>query len=83
MIYYQLLGRLDPSLRISWPEYGSTVFHRENVRGYHIERRQADYVVLQYRQTGFDDDQVRWLEGREPVYRLSRHGVPLMDIYAR
>jgi hypothetical protein len=43
----------------------------------------ADYVVIQYRQTRFEEYQIpAYLRGRTPAYRVSRDGVPLLDIYA-
>ena len=41
----------------------------------------AGYVVLQYRETGFTNEIRRYLRGRTPVYRLTRQGIPLLDIY--
>lgn len=49
---------------------------------------QADFVIFPYRQTGFYSLRksilpfVRWAEQQQPVYRLERCGVPIMDIYA-
>jgi 4-amino-4-deoxy-L-arabinose transferase-like glycosyltransferase len=42
----------------------------------------ADYVVLQYRQTGFDHEIRRFIQTQEPVYRLTYRGIPLMEVYA-
>jgi 4-amino-4-deoxy-L-arabinose transferase-like glycosyltransferase len=87
MFYYQVHGRLRPDLYIIWPEYGWTPFAREGARGRRGTIWDADYVVLQYRQTGFNESVVEWLSDRGPevklVYSLEHHGVPLLEIYAR
>ena len=40
-------------------------------------------VLLQHRQTGFDDAAESLLRSRKPVYQLSHWGIPLIGIYAR
>jgi 4-amino-4-deoxy-L-arabinose transferase-like glycosyltransferase len=83
MFYYQLQGRLDSRLRITWPPYGSSVFRRHGIKGVEATIDKADYVVIQYRQTGFDDEITNWLRRHEPVYRFQHQGIPLLEIYAR
>jgi hypothetical protein len=83
MTYYQLHGKLQPGLLISWPYGASSVFAREGAQGYLISLSEADYVVLQFRQSGFDDEITDWLRGRTPSYMLSYQGIPLMGIYAK
>ena len=87
MFYYQVHGQLRPDLRIIWPEYGWTSFQREGARGRLGTIWDADYVVLQYRQTGFNQSVVEWLSNHGPtaklVYSLEHQGVPLLEIYAR
>lgn len=81
LFYYQLHGRLDDRLRIAWLQPGSSVFRREGIVGYEISLDDADWIVVQYRQTGLRDETVDWLRGRNPVYQLSYRGVPLLEIY--
>jgi 4-amino-4-deoxy-L-arabinose transferase-like glycosyltransferase len=83
MFYYQLHGDLRPDLQIIWPQGGWTMFMYEGMQGVRGTIWDADYVVLQYRQTGFNKDVVDWLSDREPVYSLSHQGVPLLEIYTR
>ncbi|MFX1353311.1 MAG: hypothetical protein ACFFGP_05055 [Promethearchaeota archaeon] len=83
MFYYQLRGDLDPHLRIAWTLRAITAFRRQGVRGVLASIAEADYVVIQHRQTGFTDEIRDWLRGKEPVYRLSHRDIPLMEIYAR
>jgi hypothetical protein len=44
---------------------------------------QADFAVVEMRQTGFayTPEALDLLHGRTPVYTLSRFGVPLMHIF--
>jgi 4-amino-4-deoxy-L-arabinose transferase-like glycosyltransferase len=81
MFYYQLQGQLDEGVRIAWPRRGSSVF--EGVEGVRTTIDQADYVVIQYRQTGFREEIRAWLRRREPVYQLCYRGIPLLKVYAR
>jgi 4-amino-4-deoxy-L-arabinose transferase-like glycosyltransferase len=81
MFYYQLQGRLDDGVRIAWPGRGSSVFR--GVKGVRATIDQADYVVIQYRQTGFRPEIRAWLRRHEPVYQFSHRGIPLIEVYAR
>jgi hypothetical protein len=83
MHYYQLHGKLRPELLISWPQGGSSAFASEGAWGYRVSLSEADYVVLQFRQSGFDEDTVDWVREHTPSYTLIRQGVPLMAIYAK
>jgi hypothetical protein len=81
LFYYQLHGQLDRDLRIAWPEYGHTIFHRQSIQGVRADIDEADHVLIQYRQTGHTAEVRRWLRGRSPAYRLSHRDIPLMEIY--
>ncbi len=87
MFYYQVHGDLRPDLQIIWPENGWTPFAQEGVQGRLGTIWDADYVVLQYRQTGFNQSVVNWLSNHGPtmklVYGLNHQGVPLLEVYAR
>jgi 4-amino-4-deoxy-L-arabinose transferase-like glycosyltransferase len=81
MLYYQMQGRLRSDLRISAPPGAPSVFERQGMHGYEAGIEDADWVIVEYRQTGFTDRVKSWLAGRTPVYSLSYEGVPLMEIY--
>jgi 4-amino-4-deoxy-L-arabinose transferase-like glycosyltransferase len=81
LFYYQLHGLLDDRLRVAQPRRGSSVFYREGIAGHEIFLDDADFVVVQYRQTGFRDETKDWLQGRKPVHQLNHRGIPLLEIY--
>lgn len=83
MVYYQLQGRLDPQLRVSWPQTRYSVFQQWGVHGEPVPIQEADFVVIQHRQTGWRPELRAWMQGRRPVYQLAYRGVPLLSIYAR
>jgi hypothetical protein len=78
-----LQGRLNRRLYITWPLPDSSVFLHRGINGIQATIDEADYVVVQYRQTGFGDERREWMRRREPVYRLEHRGIPLVEIYAR
>jgi hypothetical protein len=83
MFYYQLQGQLRDDLQITWPEEAVSVFGPDRAQGCPLAIGEADYVVLQHRQTGIDDEIKSCVRGRTPVYQLGRQGVPLLYIYER
>jgi 4-amino-4-deoxy-L-arabinose transferase-like glycosyltransferase len=83
LLYYQAHGQLDPQLRISRLPEAPSFFLDAGLETADVTLKDADYVVIQYRQTRFEEYQIpAYLRGRTPAYRVSRDGVPLLDIYA-
>ncbi len=85
MVYYQLQGRLRDDVWIATPPYATSILVQDP-RLREQSFNQADFVVLQYRQTGIGEDPSKsavlaWIESREPAFRISYRGVPLMDVY--
>jgi 4-amino-4-deoxy-L-arabinose transferase-like glycosyltransferase len=83
LLYYQLQGKLRADLRLVSGAGAMRPFERQGAVPTVASIQDADYVVLQYRQSGFTGDLRAWLNGRKPVYRLSHCGVPLLEIYTR
>jgi 4-amino-4-deoxy-L-arabinose transferase-like glycosyltransferase len=81
MLYYQQHGLLRRDLFIVWPPGSWTPLGRYGLGGMESNIEDADYVVLQYRQTGFSDESNAVRHGSQPVFQVSRHGVPLLEIY--
>jgi 4-amino-4-deoxy-L-arabinose transferase-like glycosyltransferase len=82
MIYYQLHGLLRSDLAIARAAGARSYFEREGVDAHWGSIWDADYVVLQYRQTGFNEQIRLYLDEHSPVYQLAYDRVPLMEIYA-
>ena len=87
MVYYQLQGRLRDDIWIATPPYASSILSQD------AQLREqwyndADYVVIQYRQTSIGEDPstsdiLAWAASREPDVRISYLGVPLVDVYQK
>ncbi len=84
LLYYQVHGQLDPRLRVSRLPEAHSFFLGYGLETVDVTLEEADYALIQYRQTRFEDYQIPdYLRGRAPAYRLSRRGIPLLDIYAQ
>ena len=84
MRYYQAHGQLDPRLRISRLPEAHSFFFGRGLETVDVALDEADYTVIEYRQTRFRTYEIPdYLRGRTPAYRLSHHGIPLLDIYAQ
>ena len=82
--YYQAHGQLDPRPRISRLPEAPSFFSSWGPETVDVALDEADYTVIQYRQTRFEIYEIPdYLRGRTPAYRLSHHGIPLLDIYAQ
>jgi 4-amino-4-deoxy-L-arabinose transferase-like glycosyltransferase len=85
LLYYQRSGRLRADLRVLIEPGSGTVLAASGVEGVPGRIGDADYVIVSYRQTGLavHPDIERWMRGREPLLRVERFGVPLVDLYER
>ncbi len=84
LLYYQIHGQLDPRLRVSRLPEAHSFFFGYGLETADVTLEEADYAIIQYRQTRFTDYQIPgYLRGRTPAYRLSHRGIPLLDIYAQ
>jgi 4-amino-4-deoxy-L-arabinose transferase-like glycosyltransferase len=81
MLYYQVHGQLRSDLRIASPHGNEGVF--KEINGVVAPIDDADYAVIQFRQSGYFGDMLRWIHSRTPVYSLSYGHIMLMAIYAR
>ncbi len=90
LVYYQLHGILrdDVTIAITYDTNPQTVFGTSvpfhNVA---VPYNQATFVILEYHQTFLYDsngqpvDVTKWMSVLQPVYRVKRQGVPILDIY--
>lgn len=83
LLTYQFIGRLRPDVRVALAPGAGSLFSRYGLEGTPADMTDADYVIVTYRQTGFAAHPKieRWMEGRQPVVRVERYGVPLMELY--
>jgi 4-amino-4-deoxy-L-arabinose transferase-like glycosyltransferase len=79
LAYYQLHGKLRSDLQIAEGPTAVTVFSSVTLNQATME--QADYVLIQYRQSGFYRAVRSWLNAREPDYQYEYLGIPLMAVY--
>jgi hypothetical protein len=96
MVYYQVHGRLRDDIKIAYAPYAPTwpFVYDEYGPPTPATHQSSDFIVLQYRQTLMGSTRenpdrdvfsphpdFQWVSEREPVYQLSRDGVPIMEIY--
>jgi 4-amino-4-deoxy-L-arabinose transferase-like glycosyltransferase len=83
LLTYQFIGRLRPDVRVALAPGAGSLFNRYGLEGMPADISDADYVIVAYRQTGFAAHPKieRWKAGRQPVMRVERYGVPLMEVY--
>jgi 4-amino-4-deoxy-L-arabinose transferase-like glycosyltransferase len=81
LIYYQLHGKLRSDLRISRGLEANTVFSKDLL---HLGTfNETDYVVIQYRQSGFYRAMREWMHAREPVYEYKYRRLRLAEVYVQ
>jgi 4-amino-4-deoxy-L-arabinose transferase-like glycosyltransferase len=91
MIYYQLHGLLRPDVKILNNAPGSqSIFGSSAPQPVYGEYFNADWIILEYRQTQFDQmggavphlpDYLKTL--KPPVLQISYQGIPIMELYKR
>jgi 4-amino-4-deoxy-L-arabinose transferase-like glycosyltransferase len=79
LIYYQLHGQLRPDLQIANGPDAGTAFpgFRLNPATF----QEADYVVIENRQSGFYRALRIWMQQRRPVYEFKYRRLRLIDLY--
>jgi 4-amino-4-deoxy-L-arabinose transferase-like glycosyltransferase len=83
LLTYQFFGRLRPDVRVALAPGAGSLFSRYGLEGTPADISGADYIIVSYRQTGFAAHPKieRWIAEHQPVLRLERSGVPLMELY--
>jgi 4-amino-4-deoxy-L-arabinose transferase-like glycosyltransferase len=81
LIYYQLQGKLRNDLQIANGPDAKTAF--EGIRLNTSTFEEADYVVIQYRQSGFYHSIREWIYTREPVFEMKYRRLRLAEIYVQ
>jgi 4-amino-4-deoxy-L-arabinose transferase-like glycosyltransferase len=81
LLYYQAEGLLRPDLRIASRHGAEGVV--PGVQGYTAAVADADYVVVEYRQSGFIGELTDRMRDRTPLVRVMSGDTPLLEIYGR
>lgn len=79
LIYYQLHGLLRPDLQIANGPKAVPAFP-----GFRLNRstfKEADYVIVQNRQSGFYRPLRLWMQERNPIYEVKYRKLSLISIY--
>ena len=79
LIYYQLHGQLRPDLQIAEGPDAVTAFPDFRLNPSTFE--EADYVVIQNRQSGFYTALRTWMQTRQPVYEIKYGRLRLISVY--
>jgi 4-amino-4-deoxy-L-arabinose transferase-like glycosyltransferase len=81
LVYYQLHGKLRKDLQIANGPDAKTAFTGIGLNTSSFE--EADYVVIQYRQSGFYRSIREWIYAREPVFETKYRRLRLAEIYVQ
>ena len=81
LTYYQLHGRLRSDLQIALGPEAWSAF-----QGFHVNPSnfdEADYVVIQNRQSGFYTALRPWMQARQPIHEVKYRGLRLISVYVQ
>jgi hypothetical protein len=81
LIYYQLHGKLRSDLKVSRGSEANSVFSKDLL---HFGTfNDTDFVIIQYRQSGFYRAMRGWMYAREPVYEYKYRRLRLAEVYVQ
>lgn len=83
LIMSQQAGLLRADLRIARVEGSNSSIPRGNAQSVVADIWEADYVLVQFRQSGFTRTSDRFRSERIPALLIERQGVPLLELYER
>jgi hypothetical protein len=90
LVYYQMHGILRDDVALASAGPIESIFGSKAVfTGAQGDYTQADFVILQYRQSFLytadnrPEPILEWIAARTPAYRVTREGIPILDVYAR
>jgi 4-amino-4-deoxy-L-arabinose transferase-like glycosyltransferase len=81
LAYYQLHGRLRSDLQIALGPDAWSAF--PGLRLNPSTFKEADYVVIQNRQSGFYIALRTWMQTRKPIYEVKYRGLDLIGVYGK
>jgi len=83
LYYYQKAGLLREDLVMVRPPGWGSFYDDSGVNWVEGSIEEADFAIIEYRQTTFFDYVVAYMEGHQPVWMLDYQGVPLVALYQR
>ncbi|MCS7222391.1 MAG: hypothetical protein RML36_04170 [Anaerolineae bacterium] len=83
MYYYQKAGLLRDDLVMVRPPGWGSFYDDSGVKWTEGGMDQADFAIVEYRQTTFFDYVVDYMAQHQPVWTLDYQGVPLVALYQR
>ncbi len=83
LYYYQRAGLLRADLAIMRPPGWGSFYDDSGVNRVEGEIGDADFALIEYRQTSFVDAVPAYMAQRQPLWALERDGVILAALYAR
>lgn len=83
LYYYQRAGLLRPDLVMVRPPGWGSFYDDQGVQWVEASIDEADFAIVEYRQTTFFDYVVDYMQRHEPVWQLDHDGVPLVALYER
>ncbi len=83
LYYYQKAGLLRRDLVMVRPPGWGSFYDDSGVNWVEGSIDQADFAIIEYRQTTFFDYVVAYMESHEPVWTLDYQGIPLVSLYQR
>lgn len=83
MYYYQKAGLLRDDLVMVRPPGWGSFYDDSGVKWIEAGIDQADFALIEYRQTTFFDYVVDYMAQHQPVWALDYRGVPLVALYQR
>jgi 4-amino-4-deoxy-L-arabinose transferase-like glycosyltransferase len=79
LIYYQLQGKLRPDLQIANGPEAKTVFSGARLNPATFQ--EADFIVIQNRQSGHYRALRQWIVAHEPVHQVNYRRLRLIEVY--
>ena len=79
LAYYQVQGKFRADLQIANGPDAVTIFPEIELSP--ADFNEADYVIIQYRQSGFYRALREWMYPREPVYEVMYRRLRLAEVY--
>ncbi|NOZ29830.1 MAG: hypothetical protein GXP39_17520 [Chloroflexi bacterium] len=83
LYYYQKAGLLRDDLVMVRPPGWGSFYDDSGVNWVEGSIEEADFAIIEYRQTTFFDYVVAYMERHQPVWTLDYKGIPLVSLYQR